>query len=201
MRLEPAPERKVLTRSQQADYEKQWQALAEGSYRPVDEETGMELAALEPVLRLGHGAALEEEAAGMAASLERLVGERVKAALRQAVREQEEAERRLKDYSNRENQTLEAVAPVLVDSHRYEEAPLARPDPRAGGVKAPSLRRGWVAEQWEGEPPGGFEGVDLRGGAGPADRGLCGDSGDGQRRRRRGSRNCYGWERREQPVR
>ena len=60
---------------------------------------------------------------------------------------QEEAERRLKEYRNQRRQTLDNLAPVLVDSHRHETKPRARPDPRMAGVKAPSVRRGWVAER------------------------------------------------------
>ncbi len=48
--------------------------------------------------------------------------------------------------------TLDRVAPVLVDLHRGDAAKVARPDPRFDGRKAPSVRRGWVADSIDGKP-------------------------------------------------
>ena len=44
------------------------------------------------------------------------------------------------------------LAPILVDVHRGSEGQVARPDPRANGRKAPSVRRGWVAASVGGRP-------------------------------------------------
>lgn len=145
--LEPPPERRVLSRSERQRYQDQWQALAEGSFRPI--------AGHDPMPPLRTELHLDADAAGGEAAVRsvadrigELVQARVALALEEAARVQAEAERRLVEYRDQQSRTLEAVAPVLVDSHSREARPRGRPDPRAGGVRAPSLRRGWIAEQW-----------------------------------------------------
>ena len=41
---------------------------------------------------------------------------------------------------------------MLVDLHRGDAAQVARPDPRFDGRKAPSVRRGWIADRIDGKP-------------------------------------------------
>jgi len=48
--------------------------------------------------------------------------------------------------------TLDQVAPVLVDLHRGQPRPVARPDPRLDGQTAPSVRLGWIAKRVDGHP-------------------------------------------------
>ena len=93
-----------------------------------------------------------DQAARLEPLLQALIDDRIAHARNLAALAAAQAERRLGEYVNGQGLTLDQVAPVLVDLHRGEPAATARPDPRAGGRKAPSLRRGWIAERREGVP-------------------------------------------------
>ncbi len=81
--------------------------------------------------------------------LQVLIDDRVEQAKQLAALAEAEAEARLDAYVTSQGLTMEQVYPVLVDLHRGDPEP--RPDPRFGGRKAPSVRRGWIAEQIDGE--------------------------------------------------
>ena len=88
----------------------------------------------------------------LAERLRSLIDDRVEHARTIAALAAAEAEGRLGEYVNSQGLTLDRVAPVLVDLHRGDASRVARPDPRSDGRKAPSVRRGWVAERIEGRP-------------------------------------------------
>jgi hypothetical protein len=131
------------SRDEQRRYEDQWNALAEGSYRPADRATGY---------RRPIGAALLglEGADDLVPRLEALFDDRARRARELADLAAAEAESRLEAYVTSQGLSLDQVYPVLVDLHRLEEQPQARPDPRSSGRKAPSVRRGWIAERRDG---------------------------------------------------
>lgn len=134
-----------LSRDEQARYRLQWHALAEGSYRPKSAAKG----------KIGEAPPVEvalAKAGELTASLRALILDRSDHARNLVALAQAEAEGRLKEYVNAQGLTLEAIAPVLVDLHRGETKPEARPDPRQAGRKAPSVRRGWIAERSGGRP-------------------------------------------------
>ncbi len=135
----------TLSRAEQAHYEAQWRALAAGSYRPLDKATGF-AAPVEPIL------ATIGTADDLAGRLQALIDDRVEQARTIAMLAAAEAEGRLQEYVNSRGLTMDRVAPVLQDVHRGEAARVARPDPRAGGQKAPSVRRGWIAAEVAGKP-------------------------------------------------
>jgi hypothetical protein len=132
-----------LSRDERERYQAQWRALAEGSFRPLDKASGF----TRPV---SPAAVRADEAGRLVPILQALIDDRVEHARNLAALAAAEAEGRLVEYVNSQGLTLDRVAPVLVDLHRGEPAPLARPDPRAGGRKAPSVRRGWIAEMRDG---------------------------------------------------
>ncbi len=136
---------RVLSRDEAARYRDQWQALAEGSYRPLDKATRF-ASPVEPLaLSLGEGDRLAERLRGPIE--DRIEHARTIAALAAA-----EAEGKLAAYVDSRGLTLDRVAPVLVDLHKGDAAKVARPDPRFDGRKAPSVRRGWVAERLGDRP-------------------------------------------------
>ncbi len=87
----------------------------------------------------------------LAPRLQTLIDDRIAHARQLAALAAAEAEQRLEEYVTSQGLTLKQVHPVLVDLHRGETRPLPRPDPRFGGRKAPSVRRGWIAERKDGK--------------------------------------------------
>jgi len=138
-------ERADRSRDEATRYRDQWQTLAEGAYRPLDPTRSYE-APIEPLRPILGG----EDA--LAAVLQVLIDDRIEAAKALAALAAAEAEARLEEYVTAAGLTLDQVHPVLVDLHRGEPTPVARPDPRHGGRKAPSVRRGWVAERVRDQP-------------------------------------------------
>jgi hypothetical protein len=122
-------------------YRSQWDALASGSHRPRDRASGFErpIPPVRPTLA---------DASALRPTLRAIIEDRVQSARELAALLEAEAEGRLRDYVDRRGLTLDQVAPVLVDL--LGERP--RPDPRLDGVKAPSVRRGWIAERASGTP-------------------------------------------------
>jgi hypothetical protein len=135
----------ALSQEELARYRDQWRALAEGSFHPLDRASGFTRPVAPAVLSLEQAGALEP-------LLQALVEDRIAHARNLAAIAAAEAENRLAQYVNSQGLTLDRVAPVLVDLHRGEAAASRRPDPRAGGRKAPSVRRGWIAAGREGVP-------------------------------------------------
>jgi hypothetical protein len=133
----------TLSRAEKARFEAQWRTLAEGSYRPPDQSQGFATPVAPLLIRA-------EGASALAPRLRALIDDRIEHARGVAALAEAEAEGRLKEYVDSRGLTLRQVAPVLVDLHRGESDPSARPDPRLNGRKAPSLRRGWVAERTSG---------------------------------------------------
>lgn len=135
----------ALSRAEQARYDDQWRTLAEGSFRPLDKASGFARPVAPAILTREQGGALIP-------LLRALIDDRIAHARNLAALAAAEAEGRLADYVNRQGLTLDQVGPVLVDLHRGEPTPTARPDPRFDGRKAPSIRRGWIAERHESRP-------------------------------------------------
>ena len=134
-----------LSRAEEARLRDQWRTLAEGSFHPLDKASDFTRPVAPAVLRLDQASQLEP-------MLQAMIDDRIAHARNLAALAAAQAERRLGEYVNGQGLTLDQVAPVLVDLHRGEPAPAPRPDPRAGGRKAPSLRRGWIAERRDGVP-------------------------------------------------
>ncbi|HEX8200538.1 MAG TPA: vWA domain-containing protein [Isosphaeraceae bacterium] len=135
----------VLSRDEAARYRAQWHALAEGSARPRDKASGF--ARPIPPIELALA-----EAGGLAPHLQALIDDRIEHARDLAALARAEAEGKIVEYVNSQGLTMDQVGPVLRDVHRDEPRPEARPDPRSGGRKAPSVRRGWIAERQDGRP-------------------------------------------------
>lgn len=133
------------SRDEEARYQAQWRALAEGSHRPLDRSADFQRPMAPALVELGG-------ADDLVARLRVLLDDRLEQARSLAALAAAEAERRLEPYLTSQGLSLEQVYPVLVDLHRGEERPQARPDPRAEGRKAPSVRRGWIAERAGGTP-------------------------------------------------
>jgi hypothetical protein len=134
-----------LSRDERARYHDQWRTLAEGSFHPLDKASGFTRPVPPAALTLDHAAELEP-------LLQALIDDRIAHARNLAALAAAQAEGRLADYVNAQGLTLDQVAPVLVDLHRGEPAASPRPDPRLNGRKAPSVRRGWIAERRDGKP-------------------------------------------------
>jgi hypothetical protein len=133
------------SRDEQQRYRDQWRTLAEGSYRPLDRAANY-ARPIEPVLvALG-------EADALAPRLQDLIDDRIEHARQLAALAAAESEQRLEEYVTSQGLTLRQVHPVLVDLHRGEAKPRPRPDPRFGNRRAPSVRRGWIAEKLGGKP-------------------------------------------------
>ncbi len=137
----------TLSRDESVRYRAQWHALAAGSFRPAARTLGSEGAPPPVEIALN-----DNDAASLTAALRRLILDRTDHARQLVALAAAEAEGRLREYVNGQGLTLEAVAPVLVDLHHGEVRPEARPDPRQGDQKAPSVRRGWIAERLGGAP-------------------------------------------------
>jgi hypothetical protein len=135
----------TLSRDEQTRYREQWRTLADESYRPLDKATGF-ADRVEPIT------ASLQEGGRIAERLQALIDDRVEHARTIAALAAAEAEGRLGEYVNSQGLTLDRVAPVLVDLHRGDAAKVARPDPRFDGRKAPSVRRGWIADSIDGKP-------------------------------------------------
>jgi hypothetical protein len=132
-----------LSRDERRRYRQQWQALAQGSFRPLDKASGFARRVDAAWLSL-------DQADQLVPSLQALIDDRIEHARNLAALAAAEAEGRLAAYVNSQGLTLDRVAPVLVDLHRGEASGPPRPDPRRSGRKAPSVRRGWIAEQLNG---------------------------------------------------
>jgi hypothetical protein len=128
-----------LSHDESTRYRAQWKTLAEESFRPLDKASGFSRPVAPAALRA-------DEAGRLAPMLQSLIDDRVEHARTIAAMAAAEAEGKLVDYVNSQGLTLDQVAPVLVDLHRGETDARTRPDPRSGGRKAPSVRRGWIAE-------------------------------------------------------
>jgi hypothetical protein len=135
----------VLARGELARYRDQWRTLAEESFHPLARSSGFARPAPPAVLSLPQSSELEP-------LLQAQIDDRVDHARNLAALASAEAESRLSQYVNSQGLTLDQVAPVLVDLHKGAPAAARRPDPRSGGRKAPSLRRGWIAERKAGLP-------------------------------------------------
>jgi hypothetical protein len=135
----------TLSRAEEARFREQWRTLAEGSFHPLDKSSGFTRPVAPSVLRLDQAQELEP-------LLQALIDDRIAHARNLAALAAAQAESRLTEYVTSQGLTLAQVAPVLVDLHRGEPVPAPRPDPRARGRKAPSLRRGWIAERKDGMP-------------------------------------------------
>ncbi|HWE36996.1 MAG TPA: vWA domain-containing protein [Isosphaeraceae bacterium] len=131
-----------LSRDERVRYRAQWDALADGSARPRDAAGKVADAVMIPLA----------EAAQLAPRLQGLIDDRIERARDLAALAAAEAEGRLKEYVNRRGLTLDKVAPVLDDLHAGEPRDVASPDPQLDGVRAPSVRRGWIAEKVNGVP-------------------------------------------------
>ncbi|WP_020465659.1 vWA domain-containing protein [Singulisphaera acidiphila] len=130
----------TLSRNELARYRAQWQALAEGSFLPLEKGNGFTQTVAPLALQLA-------DAQQLVAMLQAIIDDRIKHARDLAALAAAEAEGRLADYVNSQGLSLDQVAPVLVDLHSGESSGHARPDPRFQGRKAPSVRIGWIAEQ------------------------------------------------------
>jgi hypothetical protein len=126
-------------------YQAQWRTMARGSYRPLDRNQGFKQAIGPIVLALA-------DAPELTPRIQALIDDRVEHARNLAALAAAEAEQRLAAYVNSQGLTLDQVYPVLVDLHRGEASPQPRPDPRFQGRKAPSVRKGWIAQALEGKP-------------------------------------------------
>ena len=135
----------ALSQDELARYRDQWRTLAEGSYRPLDKTEGFARPIGPIAVSLDGGDSLADR-------LQSLIDDRVEQARTLAALATAEAEGKLVEYVDSRGLTLDKVAPVLVDLHRGEAAKVARPDPRFDGKKAPSVRRGWIAESLGGRP-------------------------------------------------
>ena len=132
-----------LSRDEADRYRDQWDALARNSYLPRDRAAGFDrpIAPVRPSLA---------DASSLGPTLQAIIDDRVEAARELAAMVVAEAEGRLRDYVDARGLTLDQVAPVLVDLHRGEPSPVARPDPTLDGRRAPSVRRGWIAQSIDG---------------------------------------------------
>jgi hypothetical protein len=130
----------ALSPEDRARFEAQWRTLAEASYRPPDRSG----APLPP------GLIRADQVDALATRLDALIDDRMDRVRAVAARDAAEAEGRLREYVDSRGRTLRQVAPVLVDLHRGETNLTPRPDPRFNGRKAPSIRRGWIAERGVG---------------------------------------------------
>jgi hypothetical protein len=121
-------------------YRAQWQTLAKGSFRPLDRDTEYSRPTPPVVVSLG-------QADDLAVRLQAIIDDRIEHARQLAALAAAEAEKRLQEYVNSQGLTLDQVHPVLVDLHRGETGAPSRPDPRFGTQRAPSVRKGWIAER------------------------------------------------------
>jgi hypothetical protein len=134
-----------LTRDEKARYHDQWRTLAERSFRPLDKATGY-------TQRVPPALLSPDRADEIVTLVESLIHDRMERARELAALAAADAEGRLRDYVNSQGLTLDQVAPVLADLHRNEADATNRPDPRLNGRKAPSVRRGWIAERIGSKP-------------------------------------------------
>lgn len=135
----------ALSKEEQARYQAQWKELAGGSFLPLDKASGF-------TERVAPVFSSLKDAGQLVPLLQVIIDDRIEYARGLAALAAAEAEGRLSDYVNSQGLTLDRVAPVLVDLHRGESAEAPRPDPRFNGRKAPSVRKGWIAET-RGEKP------------------------------------------------
>jgi hypothetical protein len=153
----------LLSRSEAGNLAAQWRTLAEQGYRPEQRAAaaaagvggGGEKQLAPPILpRVSPDEAGDRNAAvaEITGRIQSLINDRARDALRIADERQAEAERALQAYATSQRLTLDQLAPVLVDLHRGETHPEYHQDPRFQGRKAPSIRRGWIAESLKGRP-------------------------------------------------
>ncbi len=130
----------TLSRDELRRYHGQWQTLAHRSFLPRDSSQGF----------VGTIAPIEVELTdqtNLSSKLKSILEDRVQQARELASVAQAEAEGKLVEYTNRQGISIDGLLPVLSDLHRGESIPASRPDPRHDGRKAPSLRKGWIAER------------------------------------------------------
>jgi hypothetical protein len=132
-----------LSRNERSRYVSQWRTLAESSFLPADSRQAF----AKPIAPLQLAF---DQAGGLTASLVALIDARVERARSLAAIAAAEAEGRLTEYVNSQGLTPSQVAPVLIDLHKGEARPVSRPDLQSGGKKAPTLRRGWIAQRQGG---------------------------------------------------
>ncbi|MEW4568265.1 vWA domain-containing protein [Tautonia sp. JC769] len=138
-------ERDDLRGDEPERYRSQWDALASGSYLPRDRSADFErpIPPVRPTL---------SDPSALKPTLRAILDDRVLAARELAALLDAEAEGRLQDYVDRRGLRLDQIAPVLVDLHGGLPRPDPSPDPRQDGRRAPSVRRGWIAEAIGGQP-------------------------------------------------
>ncbi|WP_169976188.1 vWA domain-containing protein [Tautonia rosea] len=138
-------ERDDLRGDEPERYRSQWNALASGSFLPRDRSANFErpIPPVRPSLR---------DPSALKPTLRAIIDDRVLAARELAALLDAEAEGRLQDYVDRRGLKLNQIAPVLVDLHGGQPRPDPSPDPRQDGRRAPSVRRGWIAEAIHGQP-------------------------------------------------
>ncbi|WP_152051665.1 vWA domain-containing protein [Tautonia marina] len=138
-------ERDDLRGDEPERYRSQWDALASGSFLPRDRSANFEqpISPVRPSLR---------DPSALRPTLRAIIDDRVLAARELAALLDAEAEGRLQDYVDRRGLKLNQIAPVLVDLHGGQPRPEPSPDPRRNGQRAPSVRRGWIAEAVENQP-------------------------------------------------
>ena len=124
-----------LSRDEQARRDLQWQALADGSFRPDGPDGPVPPLVFDPT-----------EVDRVVDRLRALRADRDRHARELAARAALEAEARVAEYVDARGRTVDRLAPTLVDRHR-DNLRGRRPDPRLDGRKAPSIRRGWLAER------------------------------------------------------
>ena len=129
----------------------QWRTLAEGSYRPPDREKKDLPNRSQPIQASSRSKATRSPSVSRSSST---TGSSTRGP---SPRCAAEAEGRLGEYVNSQGLTLDRVAPVLVDLHRGDAATGGPARPRFDGRKAPSVRRGWIAESIAGP----MVGVDI----------------------------------------
>ena len=129
----------ALSRAEASRYREQWHTLASGSFLPRDASKGF-ADAIAPVEVDLNG----QE--GLTTRLQALLDDRVAHAKQLAAIAAAESEGKLVEYTNRHGITTEGLLPVLKDLHRGDEKRASRPNPKFDGRKAPSLRKGWIAE-------------------------------------------------------
>lgn len=131
----------LLSKDEAKRLREQWQALARGSFRPIDRATNKR----RPALIFG-----PNQAERLAESLKPLYADRFERAREVAARDEAAAESRLKEYLSARGVRLEREQPVMVDRRRQGDP--RRRDPRHRGRRAPSMRQGWIAETLGGKP-------------------------------------------------
>jgi hypothetical protein len=123
-----------LTAADHARLESQWNALAEGAYRPLDR--ARKFASPLPPLSIR-----VDEAASLATRLQALIEDRVERARSLAELAAAEDDGRLDEYLQSRGLTVAQATPILDDLRRGD------PVPKRTRRRVPTLRSGWLAER------------------------------------------------------